>query len=97
MLYAGYYNLSQAEKNSVPSSRPVFQETVPAEKSTPPSSSKSQRIKSGLKRALEELRPTTKALTPAGIYAPVIKKDRPFIRKDGNESCTSSNVELIKA
>ncbi|KIW64506.1 hypothetical protein PV04_09434 [Phialophora macrospora] len=94
MLYAGYYNLSQAEK-STQSSRRVSQESTSSEKST--SSSSSQRIKSGLKKVLEELRPTTETLTPAGLYSPAMKQGHLFSRKQSTASSTSAKVELTKA
>ncbi|KAH0848537.1 hypothetical protein FOPE_02709 [Fonsecaea pedrosoi] len=77
MLYAGYYNLTQAEKNSsATSSRRVSQESNASK-----SSKTSQRIKSTIKNALDQLRPTTETLTPAGIYSPVIQKGTLFGRK----------------
>ncbi|OCT45358.1 hypothetical protein CLCR_06473 [Cladophialophora carrionii] len=94
MLYAGYYNLSRAD-NSAPSSRRVSQESTSSEKST--SSSSSQKIKAGLRKILEELRPTTEPLTPAGIYSPVIKQEQLSSRKQSTVSGTSSEVELTKA
>ncbi|KAJ9613542.1 hypothetical protein H2200_003484 [Cladophialophora chaetospira] len=94
MLYAGYYNLSQAEK-STQSSRRVSQESASSDKST--SSSTSQKIKSGFKKFLEELRPTTEVLTPAGLYSPIIKRGDLFTRKQSTASSSSSNVESTKA
>lgn len=91
MLYAGYYNLSQAGKTSSgESSRRVSKESTASAEAT----SSAQKIKSGLKHVLEQLRPTTEPLTPAGIYSPVIKRGRLFSRQ---QSTSSSKVELIQA
>ena len=100
MLYAGYYNLSQAEKESIAtfsqarqvSSRRDSQESTSSATST--SSSTSQKIKSGLKKVLQEIRPTPEVLALGGIYAPV--RGNPFAVKQ-SASSTSSKTELIKA
>ncbi|EXJ63319.1 uncharacterized protein A1O5_11640 [Cladophialophora psammophila CBS 110553] len=90
MLYAGYYNLTQAEKNSsAVSSRRVSKESTSSE-----SSKTSQKIKSSIKNALDQLRPTTETLTPAGIYSPVIKQGALFGRK---HSQAEVRVEMPKA
>lgn len=90
MLYAGYYNLSQAGKTSSEQSpRRVSKESTSRAEST----SSVQKIKSGLKNVLEQLRPTTEPLTPAGIYSPIIKKGPLFSRQ---QSTSSSKVELLK-
>lgn len=91
MLYAGYYNLSQAEKNNNgASSRRTSQESRASESST--SSSKS---KIWLKKALDQLRPTTETLTPAGIYSPIIKQGPLFGSR--KSSTISTEVETPKA
>ncbi|KIW33493.1 uncharacterized protein PV07_00339 [Cladophialophora immunda] len=90
MLYAGYYNLTQAEKNSsATSSRRISQESTSSH-----SSKTSQKIKSSIKNALDQLRPTTETLTPAGIYSPVIKQGSLFSRK---HSPAEVRVETPKA
>lgn len=92
MLYAGYYNLSQAEK-AAQSSRRVSKESTSSEKSA--SSSTSQKLKSGLKKVLEEIRPTPEVMAMGGWYAPV--RGNPFAHKQSIVSSTSSKTDLTKA
>ncbi|OAL31845.1 hypothetical protein AYO22_00715 [Fonsecaea multimorphosa] len=90
MLYAGYYNLTQAEKNS----SAMTPRRVSEESTSSKSSKTSQKIKSSIKNALDQLRPTTETLTPAGIYSPVIKQGALFGRK---HSTAKVIVETPKA
>ncbi|KAJ4507142.1 hypothetical protein HRR90_009311 [Exophiala dermatitidis] len=76
--YAAYYNLVEAEKSAAASRRRSSNDSDISQAST---SSSSQKRKFSLKHVLEQLRPTTETLTPAGIYAPIIKQGPLFSSK----------------
>ncbi len=92
MLYAGYYNLTQAEKNNIASFATARRNS--RESTTSEASTSSSKNKNWIKKALDKLRPTEEALTPAGIYSPVIKQGPLFGRK---RSSVSPKVETTQA
>ena len=83
--YAAYHNLSVADRNE--KSRRT------SEQSTSSATSQPERRRSSIQKVLDHLRPTEEAITPAGIYSPVIKRGSLFSRK----SSKSGPVDEKKA
>jgi hypothetical protein len=74
MLYAGYYNLKEADikaQKSAQSSRRTSEESTSSNDST-----SSHKVKKFLKRALEELKPLPEdqLIQPVGFFQPIIER-----------------------
>lgn len=86
MLYAGFYNLKQADKaaRSAQTSRRASEESNSSEAS----SSAQHKLKKFLKRALEELKPlpVDQRQTPVGFYQPLIERGPLFHRRKASET-----------
>jgi hypothetical protein len=90
MIYAGYYNLSEASKAQSPASsqansrnpsvtKPTMEKkpstsSVSSADSTHSEKAQPERRRSSIKRFFDQLKPIEEPLTPAGIYRPIIKK-----------------------
>ncbi|EXJ78848.1 hypothetical protein A1O1_09250 [Capronia coronata CBS 617.96] len=86
--YAAYYNLVEAEKSAAAARRRSSNQSTASEASV--ASHKSSKF--SLKQALKQLRPTREALTPAGIYGPIIQQGPLF----GSKKSTGK-IEQLKA
>ena len=86
MLYAGYYNLSQADNAS---RRASANSTASSTKEETPNTSR----RSSIKKLLDQLKPIEKPVTPAGIYSPMIAKGPLFTRRKSEEWKKMSRYE----
>lgn len=89
MLYAGYYNLKAAEKDvkasaSAASSRRTSGDSVNSASST----SRKGSLKESVKHCLDQLKPIEEPITPVGVYAPMVKRNRPLFGKKSSEKAT---------